>query len=331
MFIDEKELLIRAGRGGNGAALFRREKYVPRGGPDGGDGGNGGSIVVVAKHNLHALNHLAHTDRILAEDGKIGGHERSTGKSGEDTILELPLGTEVYILPEDGEPELRVALTEDEQKVVLAKGGSGGWGNWHFKSSIQQVPTRANAGLPGETFQVRLVLKLIADIGLVGLPNAGKSTLLSVITAARPKIANYPFTTLEPQLGVAEITRGKEKQSVVIADLPGLIEGAGQGKGLGTQFLKHVERTKSIVHCIDATTPTEEIAATYKTIRKELESWSEVLAAKPERVALTKIELVTEKELKEKMKAVTKVTKSPIFAISSVTRSGLVDLLTDLT
>ncbi len=330
MFIDEKELLIRAGRGGDGASLFRREKYVPRGGPDGGDGGNGGSVIVIAKHDLHALNHLAHTDRIIAEDGKIGGHEKSSGKGGEDTILEVPLGTEVYKLSEEGEPELVVTLAEDEQQIRLAKGGNGGWGNWHFKSSIQQVPTRANLGLPGETFKVRLVLKLIADIGLVGLPNAGKSTLLSVITAARPKIANYPFTTLEPQLGVAEITRGKEKQSIVVADLPGLIEGAGQGKGLGIQFLKHVERTKSIVHCIDATTPNDDLAAAYKTIRHELEAWSEVLAAKPERIALTKIELISDTELAAKKKILAKITKSPIHTISAITRAGLVDLLTDL-
>lgn len=329
MFVDEKQLLIRAGKGGDGASLFRREKYVPKGGPDGGDGGNGGDVIAVAKHDLHALNHLAHTDRIIAEDGKIGGHERSNGKAGQHTYLELPLGTIITEHTDEGD-RILTELTEDDQRVVIAKGGSGGWGNWHFKSSIQQAPRRANPGLPGEERQVTLTLKLIADIGLVGLPNAGKSTLLSAVTAARPKIANYPFTTLEPQLGVAEIRRGKEVQSVVIADLPGLIEGAGEGRGLGTQFLKHVERTKSIVHCIDASASIEEILANYQTIRAELEHWSPVLAAKPEHIALTKCELVNNADIQARVKALKNITSSKISAISAATNQGLVDLLTDL-
>jgi GTPase len=327
MFVDEKELYLKAGKGGDGAVLFRREKYVPRGGPDGGDGGRGGDVVLVAKHNLHALNHLAYTTKFLAQDGLIGGHEKSTGKSADALIVEVPCGTDVV---DAASGDLIISLQNDGDTFLACRGGNGGWGNWHFRSSIQQVPKRANPGLPGEERTVRLVLKLIADIGLVGLPNAGKSTLLSVVTAARPKIANYPFTTLEPQLGVATVTRGREQVSVVIADLPGLIEGAGTGKGLGTKFLKHVERTRHIVHCIDVSLPLDEMLAAYTTIRAELAIWSEVLAAKPETIALTKIELVTPEELAEKRAALAELSGHTVATISSQTREGLVELLTSL-
>lgn len=327
MFVDEKQLTVIAGKGGDGATLFRREKYVAFGGPDGGDGGRGGSVYLVGTANLHALNHLAYTDKIEAEAGLVGGHQKSSGKSGEHSYINLPLGTVVSVLQEDGSYQDVVEFKEEGEEFLIAKGGNGGWGNWHFKSSIQQTPDRHNDGLPGEKKVLKLTLKLIADVGLIGLPNAGKSTLLSVISAAKPKIANYPFTTLEPQLGVANLKRGSETDQVVVADVPGLIEGASEGKGLGTKFLKHVERTKLLVHCIDVTTPVEDLIATYNTIRKELAGWSEVLAAKGEIIVLTKSELVLPEELEEKRKLLAKHTKEQVLSISAVTQQGLQELL----
>jgi GTP-binding protein len=329
MFIDEKNLVIRAGKGGDGATLFRREKYVPYGGPDGGDGGRGGDVIIEGQSNLHALNHLAHVDRIEAPAGDGGGKQRKTGKSGENTILQLPLGTLIEV-KEGDEWKALEELTQDNQQFVIAKGGNGGWGNWHFKSSIQQAPTRSNPGLPGEEKEVRLTLKLIADVGLVGLPNAGKSTLLAAVSAAQPKIANYPFTTLEPQLGVAEVRHGRQVTSLVIADLPGLIEGASEGKGLGVQFLKHVERTRTIIHCLDSALSEEELVISYRMIRNELEAWSTVLAKKPERIALTKSELCSTEELATKKKKLEKATKKPVYLVSAAAHQGLTELLTGI-
>lgn len=329
MFVDQKIIAVEAGKGGDGATLFRREKYVPYGGPDGGDGGKGGDVIIVGRSNLHALNHLARTDKIAAEKGQDGAHQRSSGKNGQDIELPVPLGT----LIEEGIKEGFSAVTEitkEGQQFVIAKGGNGGWGNWHFKSSIQQAPQRHNDGLPGQKKQLRITLKLIADIGLIGLPNAGKSTLLASVSAAQPKIANYPFTTLEPQLGVANIKRGKEETQVVIADLPGLIEGASKGKGLGIQFLRHVERTRTVVHCIDSTTPLRDLIPTYKLIRDELSSWSERLADKKEVIALTKCELVSKIELLAKQRALHKHTGETVYVISAATHQGLTELLTNL-
>jgi GTP-binding protein len=328
MFVDEKTLLIRAGKGGDGAALFRREKYVPYGGPDGGDGGDGGNVIAVARGNLHALTHLAYTDRLEAQNGTIGGHQRSSGPGGEDLYCLLPLGTQIYNIAEDGTETLLVEMLEEGEEFQLAKGGNGGWGNWHFKSSIQQAPKRANPGLPGTFRNVKLVLKLIADIGLLGLPNAGKSTFLSVVSKARPKIANYPFTTLEPQLGVATIGQKGDQKTLVIADLPGLIEGASEGKGLGLAFLKHVERTKKLLHCIAADTPDDELVATYKTIRHELEAWSKALADKEEVVVLTKSDLVFPEELEIKKKILEKAIGHEVYTISAATHTNVADLLT---
>jgi GTP-binding protein len=330
MFVDEKILTVTAGKGGDGAILFRREKYVPRGGPDGGDGGRGGDVVLVAHANLHTLTHLAHVNKIDAEDGLIGGHATSTGHSGETKVLQVPLGTQVFLVQEDGSEELAYELLDEGQEQLIARGGNGGWGNWHFRSSIQQVPKRANPGQPGEQKRIKLVLKLIADIGLVGLPNAGKSTLLSVVSAAKPKIADYPFTTLEPQLGVATIGAAKDAKTIVIADLPGLIEGASGGRGLGATFLKHVERTHKLLHCIAADTPTTELLAAYKTIRTELTKWSPTLAKKEEIVVLTKSDLVQADELKEKVALLKKHLKQPVHAISAATHTGVQDLLTQL-
>ena len=329
MFVDQKELSIEAGKGGDGAALFRREKYVPYGGPDGGDGGHGGSVIIEGRNNLHALTHLARMEKVEAEAGHGGSHQRSTGADGKDALILVPLGTEVFEV-KDGEQRLILEITEEGQKATLAEGGNGGWGNWHFKSSIQQTPDRANAGLPGQKLRVRLVLKLIADIGLVGFPNAGKSTLLSVVSAARPKIANYPFTTLEPQLGVALVGKAPDERSIVIADLPGLIEGASQGKGLGATFLRHIERTKMILHCIDSSMTEDEILLGYTQIRKELEQWSEVLSKKEERIVLTKQDLLMPEELESRKKALEKHTGKKVYTISAVSQQGVRNLLTDL-
>jgi GTP-binding protein len=240
----------------------------------------------------------------------------------------VPLGTQLYEEQEDGSWKLIKEILEEGERYTITKGGNGGWGNWHFKSSIQQVPKRANPGQPGEKKKVKLVLKLIADAGLVGLPNAGKSTFLSVVSAAEPKIANYPFTTLEPQLGVVQLGAKGDQQSFVIADLPGLIEGASEGKGLGVKFLKHVERTKKIVHCVAADASSEEIIQNYDTVRNELNQWSEVLAGKEELVVLTKADLALQEELAEKQAALSKHVKGPVYVISAATGQGVKQLLT---
>ncbi len=328
MFLDEKELEIRAGRGGDGVALFRREIYVPRGGPDGGDGGDGGDVFICGQPNLHALSHLAHVEKIVAEDGKKGGHRRSTGKSGTNQTILVPLGT-IIEEKQDNEWHFVQEIKEEGTPISLAKGGNGGWGNWHFRSSIQQAPERFNPGQPGEQRSIRLVLKLIADIGLVGFPNAGKSTFLSVVSAARPKIADYPFTTLEPQLGVAHVGQGEEAKQLVIADLPGIIEGASQGKGLGATFLKHIERTRTIIHCIDGMTPADQLLTHYKNIRKELDAWSPVLAQKSELIALTKIDALTPEEVEQKKQILKKHAGREVYPISAVTHQGLQELLTN--
>ena len=328
MFLDEKQLRIKAGKGGDGAILFRREIYVPHGGPDGGDGGRGGDVVVVGSNNLHALVHLSPVDRIEAEDGAKGAHQRSTGKSGKETVVLVPLGTVVERQTEDGGWKLIKEIVDEGQPLLIARGGNGGWGNWHFKTSIQQSPERANPGLPGDSLVVRLELKLIADIGLVGLPNAGKSTLLSVISAARPKIADYPFTTLEPQLGAVRLGSGADSSQIVVADLPGLIEGASTGKGLGIKFLKHLERTKGILHCLDIGAEEEELAANYRTIRAELLGWSPELAQKPEMIVLTKSDTVFPEDAAARQAFMSKTFNRPVYLISAASHSGLDTLLT---
>ncbi|MEI6477855.1 MAG: GTPase ObgE [bacterium] len=330
MFIDEKELEIQAGRGGDGVALFRREIYVPKGGPDGGDGGRGGDVIIEGRANMHALSHLSAIDRLKAENGEKGGHKTSTGRSGEDSMILVPLGTVVeQWIPETETWKQIGELVEEGQSMVVATGGNGGWGNWHFKSSVQQAPDRWNPGLEGDKMRLRLVLKLIADIGLVGLPNAGKSTFLASVSAAQPKVANYPFTTLEPQLGVAEVGTGEDRTQLVIADLPGLIEGASQGKGLGAVFLKHVERTHRILHLIDSSATTEEILHNYRVIRTELETWSPVLLAKQETIVLTKIELIDPEELAEKITSLKTSIGKPVHAISAAAHKGVKELLTE--
>lgn len=330
MFVDEKQLDITAGKGGDGAALFRREIYVPKGGPDGGDGGKGGDVYLLGQRNLHALSHLAHIDKIKAENGKTGGHRRSTGKSGEDVLITVPLGTVIQVKEKDKWQENGELVTEG-QRMLIAKGGNGGWGNWHFRSSVQQAPTRFNPGLPGEQKTIKLVLKLIADVGLIGLPNTGKSTFLAAVSAAHPKIADYPFTTLEPQLGVAEIRDKSSVRQWVIADLPGLIEGASKGKGLGIAFLKHIERTRNLIHFIDASQELEDNLNSYRAIRQELAGWSRNLAEKPELIALSKIDLLPDEDLRIRSKQLEEKLNKEVYPISAISKKGITGLLSALT
>lgn len=322
-FIDEARIYIKAGNGGHGAISFRRAKYIPKGGPDGGDGGKGGNIVIRSTLNMNTLLEFKYKKKFIAQSGENGHGTNSHGKSGDDLIINVPVGTEVYN-EETGDSIFD--FTEAGQELLIAKGGNGGFGNAYFKSSINQAPRRANPGQEGQGFQLFLKLKMLSDVGLAGLPNAGKSTFLSVVTKAKPKIADYPFTTLEPQLGVVEI----DDYSFVIADLPGLIEGASEGRGLGDRFLKHMERCSVLLHLIDITS--DNIAKNYKTIRKEIKKYSPKLAKKNEIIALTKCEILNEVEIEEKRKIVETETKgkAKIFTISSVAKIGLSELLREL-
>ncbi len=316
-FLDQAKIYLEAGDGGNGCMSFRREKYIEFGGPNGGDGGNGGNIIFKAVRNLNTLIDFRYQQHFRAEKGRPGEGSERTGRSGKDLIIKVPVGTE--ILAEDKKTVIADMIIDGEE-VLVAKGGRGGWGNVHFKSSTNQAPERADPGKPGEQMAVWLRLKLIADIGLVGFPNAGKSTLLSVLTAARPKIANYPFTTLHPNLGVFYVF----DKEYVIADLPGLIEGASEGVGLGDRFLGHAERCKIILHLIDGTQ--EDVVGAYKSIEKELKNYGEILEKKPEIIVLNKIDSISEDEVKEKVKALKKVSKKDVIAISGVAMLGLDDL-----
>ncbi len=321
MFRDEAKLKMKAGDGGNGCVSFRREACVPRGGPDGGDGGKGGDVILIADENYNTLYHLIHQPRFVAAPGERGYGRQCSGKRGLDLIVKVPVGTLVRDLDKN---VLLKDLANKGDQIIVCKGGGGGKGNQHFASSTNQAPRKSIPGGIGESRTIKLELKLIADIGLVGLPNAGKSTLISRISAARPKIADYPFTTIVPNLG---IIRGKDYRDLVVADLPGIIEGAHEGKGLGDRFLKHVERTRLIVHLVDVSPEAmQPPAKAYATIRKELESHSPVLAAKPEIVVATKMDATGTKKgaaaLKKKVKK--------LFEISSVTGTGLKELVREL-
>lgn len=320
-FIDEAQVQIKAGDGGNGLVSFRRERYIDRGGPDGGDGGNGGDVIAVATRNQNTLQMFRHNKELKAGNGEHGGPGKRRGKSGEDLLIKVPVGTVIR-----RDDTLIADLSEDGQQAVIAVGGNGGFGNAHFTSATRQTPRVAEKGEPGEELEATMELKLLADVGLVGLPNAGKSTFLSVVSNARPEIADYPFTTLVPNLGVAEV----DEDGILIADIPGLIEGASQGKGLGDTFLRHVERTAVLLHLIDAYN--DDVAQAYKTIREELKRYSKSLAAKPEIVALTKIEGLDKDiidDLKKQLqKAVPK--KSEITAISSSAHKNITPLLRKL-
>jgi len=321
MFRDEATLKVKAGDGGNGCVSFRREACVPRGGPDGGDGGKGGDVVFVADENYNTLYHLIHQPRFVAPSGGHGGGQKCSGKMGRDLVVHVPVGTLVKDLEKN---VLLKDLSRDGDRLVVCKGGRGGRGNQHFATSTNQTPRKAIPGGIGEGRTIRLELKMIADVGLVGLPNAGKSTLISRISAARPKIADYPFTTIVPNLG---IIRGKDYRDLVVADLPGIIEGAHEGKGLGDRFLKHIERTRLIVHLVDMSPEALKPALeAYATIRRELESYSPVLAAKPEIVVATKMDATG---ADKNLKAFKKKVKNPL-AISAVTGQGLKELVREL-
>ena len=317
-FLDEAKIFIKAGDGGHGAKSFRREKFIEFGGPDGGNGGAGGDVIFMALENLNTLIDFRYQQHFKAEKGHPGAGANKTGASGQNLIIKVPVGTQ--IVAEDGKTVL-ADMTQEGQSFTAVHGGRGGRGNNFFKTSTNQAPEFAEEGEPGEELWVWLRLKLIADVGFVGLPNAGKSTLLTALTRARPKIADYPFTTIHPNLGVANV----DGRDVILADIPGLIEGAHEGTGLGIHFLKHVERCRVLIHLIDATA--EKVGESYKTIRKELEAYSPELASKPEIVALNKCDALTPEEIKKKVASIKRISKKPPFTISAVAHQGTTDLM----
>ena len=320
-FLDQAKIYLKSGDGGRGCVSFRREKYIEFGGPNGGDGGKGGSVYFIAVENLNTLIDFRYQQHFKAQNGQHGMGSEMSGAKGEDLIIKVPVGTE--IVADDGETVI-ADMVEPGQTFMIAKGGDGGRGNTRFKSSTNQAPRYAEPGWPGVEMWVWLRLKIIADVGLIGLPNAGKSTFLTAVTKARPKIADYPFTTLHPNLGVAWV----DNKEIVLADIPGLIEGAHEGIGLGDRFLKHVERCSVFLHLIDATS--ENVAKDYKVIRKELELYERKLADKPEVVALNKIDSLTDAEIQKKVKALSKVTKSAVYAISAIAGTNTLSCLRDI-
>lgn len=315
-FADTATIEVKAGKGGDGRSSFRHEKYRPNGGPDGGDGGHGGDVIFLVDHNSSTLSAYRTARSIRAEDGAPGGDNRKHGKSGGPITVPMPPGTQIW----DGD-QLIADLTESNPEAVIAKGGRGGFGNAHFVSSTRQTPRNAELGEQGETRKLRLELKLVADVGLVGLPNAGKSTLLSVISNARPEIGDYAFTTLTPNLGLVN----HRDTSFLVADIPGLIEGASAGKGLGDEFLRHIERTAVIIHLVDATSA--DVAGDWRTIDEELRAYGHGLNERPIMFALTKIEALPTDELAAKQSALEQVSGHPVFSISAVTHLGLDPLL----
>ena len=317
MFVDTAKIFIQAGRGGNGAVSFRRELYIEKGGPDGGDGGRGGDVIFRATKDLNTLLNFRYKPELKAKNGESGSKRNKTGKSGEPLIVKVPVGT---LVKRSG--EILADLKFDGEEAVVARGGDGGFGNAHFKSSIRQTPRVAELGENGETFEADLELKLLADVGLVGFPNAGKSTFLSVVSNARPEIANYAFTTLTPNLGVAEI----DGSNLLIADIPGLIEGASEGKGLGDAFLRHVERTSVLLHLIDVYE--ENPGEKYQIIREELKKYQPELLDRPEIIALTKTEGMDSEMIKYQVSKIQeKAGDVQVFAISSSAHLGIKNIL----
>ena len=320
-FIDYVKIYCRSGKGGAGCMHLHRAKYVPKGGPDGGDGGRGGHIILQGNRNLWTLLHLKYQKHIMATDGGRGGESRSFGKDGEDKIIEVPCGTVVY----DGDTgEFLTEVKEHGQRIVLLKGGRGGLGNWHFRSATNQTPRYAQPGEPCQERNIILQLKVLADVGLVGFPNAGKSTLLSVVSAAKPEIADYPFTTLVPNLGIVSYRDG---QSFCMADIPGIIEGASEGKGLGLRFLRHIERNAVLLFLVPATS--EDIEKEYKILLSELEKYNPELLSKARLLGISKCDVLTDEELAKLQKKVDKLAKKlelPVLLFSSISGMGINEL-----
>tara|TARA_Y100001936_G_scaffold50221_1_gene48768 strand:- start:357 stop:1340 length:984 start_codon:yes stop_codon:yes gene_type:complete len=313
-FLDQVKIYVKAGDGGDGSPSFRREKFIEFGGPDGGDGGKGGSVIFKAERNLNTLIDFRYQQHHKAKRGDNGSGQNRTGKSGDDLILNVPLGTQVF---EEDNKTLIYDFEKVGDEFVVAKGGKGGLGNTRFKSSTNRAPRKFTKGTSGEEFTIYLQLKTIADIGIIGLPNAGKSSLLAAITNANPKIANYQFTTLNPNLGVASY----DNKEITLADIPGLIEGAHKGTGLGIQFLKHVERCKSLLHMIDITN--EDIKKSYKQVKTELKNYSSKLSKKKEIIVLNKIDLISKNKLKQIVDNFSKNTKSEIITLSTFKKNSI--------
>ncbi len=322
MFIDRVKIKVKAGDGGNGVTAFRREKFIPRGGPSGGDGGVGGSVYMESHEGLNTLLHLRYNPEHKAERGRHGEGSNRYGKDGEDALVKVPVGTQVFD-PETN--ELLFDFTEPGQRYMAAKGGKGGWGNSHFATATRQAPKYHYNGRPGGERELQLELKLIADVGLVGFPNAGKSTLISVVSAAKPKIADYPFTTLEPNLGVVDMG---DFRTFVVADIPGLIEGASDGAGLGHRFLRHVERTKLMLHLVDVSSLSgRDPVSDYEIINRELANYDADLAKRPQIIVATKIDAMDEPDRLDALKKRAKKEKMPFFEISAVTNKGVKELV----
>ena len=326
MLCDEALISVKAGNGGDGIISFRQDAITSKGGPDGGDGGDGGNIIFRVNSNLNTLNQFLRKKNYFAQDGAKGGKQNKTGKDGEDLIIEVPIGTIIYEATNSSKRKL-IDLINNDQEFITANGGKGGFGNTRYKSSVRRTPRKFKPGQPGEEKEIFLELKLIADIGLVGLPNSGKSTLISVLTKARPKIADYPFTTLSPNLGVLNA----DHKNIIIADIPGLISGASQGRGLGIKFLKHIERTKIIVHLIDI--DSNDIVTDFHTISTELNQYNPELLKKPTIICLTKIDTlgfkINSRELNQIISKIKKKLgkKNDILAISSATHQGINNLI----
>ena len=318
-FLDQAKIYCRSGDGGNGVIAFRRERFIEFGGPDGGDGGRGGHVIFEAVENLNTLIDFRYTQHFRAPKGGNGSGSDKTGAGAKDVVIKVPIGTQIF----DEERDLLLAdLDAPGKRIMLLKGGDGGHGNSHFKTSTNRAPRRADPGWPGEERWVWLRLKLIADVGLVGLPNAGKSTFLSVVSAAKPKIADYPFTTLHPQLGVVRLSHSQE---FVVADIPGLIEGAHEGAGLGDRFLGHVERCALLLHLIDGAAGN--VVKAWRTIRQELAAYDEGLAAKPEILVINKCDAMTPREISSRRAALAKASGVPVFVVSTIAGTNMPDML----
>lgn len=320
MFVDKVQVSIQAGDGGDGVVNFRHEKFIDRGGPDGGDGGKGGSVIFEASRNQNTLATFRYQKLIKADSGKAGDKRKRHGANGKDLVVMLPVGTVVI----NQKNQVLADLTEDGQQVIIAEGGRGGFGNAHFNSSVRQAPRVAEKGEPGDSFDATLELKMIADVGLIGLPNAGKSTFLAAVSQAKPEIADYPFTTIRPNLGMVDMDKSS---SLLFADIPGLIEGASQGKGLGDEFLRHVERTSVLLHLIDSYQ--DDVVKAYKTIQNELKTYAVDLTKRPQMVVLSKIDGQTEAVIQSKLAELKKVIpkNTPLFAISAQSHTGVKELL----